>query len=71
MMAAMTDDRLLTVKDVADRLRLSVFGVRELLKSGQLRGFMLGGARAGWRVTEDDLRAFIDAARDRGERPAG
>ena len=66
MLATMSDERLLTVNDVADRLRLSVFTVRELLKDGRLRGFRFGGTKAGWRVTEEDLAAFIAAAREEG-----
>jgi hypothetical protein len=50
MLATMSDERLLTVNDVADRLRLSVFT----------------GTKAGWRVTEEDLAAFIAAARAEG-----
>ena len=67
MIATMADERLLTVPEVAERLRLSIFTVRELLKEGRLRGFRLGGTKSGWRVTDADLQAFIDAAR--GERP--
>jgi len=64
MIAVMSDAQLLTVTEVAERLRLSIFTVRELLKEGRLHGFRLGGTKSGWRVTEDDLRAFIEAARN-------
>jgi len=63
MIAAMADERLLTVPEVADRLRLSIFTVRELLKEGRLHGFRLGGTKSGWRVREEDLQAFIEARR--------
>jgi excisionase family DNA binding protein len=67
MISTMSDERLLTVQDVADRLQVSIFYVRELLKDGRLRGLRIGGPRAGWRVTEEDLRAFIARARDETE----
>jgi excisionase family DNA binding protein len=66
MIATMTEERLLTVPEVADRLRLSVFTVRELLKEGRLRGFRLGGTKSGWRVSPEDLDAFIRESRERG-----
>ncbi len=66
MLSTMTDERLLTVPEVADRLRLSIFTVRELLKDGRLKGFRLGGTKSGWRVSEADLQRFIEHAR--GER---
>ena len=68
MVAIMTDERLLTVPEVAQRLRLSTFTVREMLKDGRLRGFRLGGTKSGWRVSEADLDAFIQTARSQSER---
>ena len=57
------DDRLLTVEEVAQRLRLSEEVVRRKLRSGELRGVRLGERRAGWRITEGDLRRFLEARR--------
>lgn len=48
----------LTVKEVAERLRVSERSVRRWLESGDLRGFRFGD-RAGWRVREEDLDAFV------------
>ena len=56
-------DRLLTVEEVAQRLRLSEEVVRRKLRSGELRGVRLGERRAGWRITEGDLRCFLEARR--------
>ncbi len=70
MIATMTDERLLTVPEVAERLRLSIFTVRELLKEGRLHGFRLGGTKSGWRLREDDLHAFIEARRNEGRQGA-
>jgi len=35
--------------------------VRRWLREGKLRGYLLGGDRAGYRVAEQDLEAFIRA----------
>ena len=48
----------LTVSDVADRLKVQPLTVRRWLKSGSLVGIQLGD-RAGWRIAEDDLEAFL------------
>jgi excisionase family DNA binding protein len=52
-------DRLLTVPEVADRLRLSQETIRRMLRDRRLSGFRPGGDSAGWRVSERDLAAFI------------
>jgi excisionase family DNA binding protein len=49
----------LTVQEVAERLRVTPWTVRQWLTSGQLRGLRLGGP-AGWRVSEEALSAFIE-----------
>ncbi len=55
--------RLLTVHEVADRLQVHPLTVRRWLKSGKLVGVQLG-ARAGWRIDEEDLVAFLAARRN-------
>ena len=47
---------LLTVPEVAEKLRLHVGTVQNLLKAGKLYGFKIGGR---WRVPEDALRKFV------------
>ena len=49
---------LLTVNEVAERLRVTPLTVRRWLKSGELVGIQLGD-RAGWRIDPDDLARFI------------
>ncbi|WP_332601618.1 helix-turn-helix domain-containing protein [Arthrobacter sp. S2(2024)] len=53
--------RFLTIEQVAEDLATSVVQIRSLLKSGQLRGFQLGG-RGVWRIGRDDLEAYIQEA---------
>lgn len=48
----------LTIKEVAERLRVSERTVRRWLLAGKLKGFRFGD-RAGWRVDEKDLEAFV------------
>jgi excisionase family DNA binding protein len=58
----MTDadtDRLLTVEEAAERLRFSTETIRRMLRDGRLRGIRMGERRAGWRIAERDLAAFI------------
>ena len=57
---------LLTVQQVAARLKMNPETVRRWLREGKLRGYLLGGDRAGYRVAEQDLEAFI---RSRGNLP--
>jgi excisionase family DNA binding protein len=54
----MTDERLLTPEDVAERLQLSVWTILDYLRKGHLRGVKL---QRQWRVREVDLQAFIKA----------
>jgi excisionase family DNA binding protein len=60
----MDEDRWLTVAEIAARLRMHPETIRDWLRSGKLKGRGFGG-RAGWRVRESDLRAFLDTDRNR------
>jgi excisionase family DNA binding protein len=55
----MTEHRLLTVREVAERLRSSPETVRRWLRQGKLRGFRPGGTKLGYRVAEAELERFI------------
>lgn len=52
--------RLLTVPEVAERLRVDPETVRRWLRSGRLAGYQPGGEKAGWRVTESALQAYVE-----------
>ena len=60
-------ERLLTVPEVAERLRLSQETIRRMLRDRRLPGFRPGGDSAGWRVSEADLAAFIRSRRETAE----
>lgn len=54
---AKNPDVLLTVSQVAERLHLNPYTVREMLRNHELRGFKFRSTR--WRVRESDLVAFM------------
>jgi excisionase family DNA binding protein len=53
--------RFLTVEQAAQELNVSEAAIRSLLRSGELRGFQVGG-RGQWRTGPEDLQAYIDEA---------
>jgi excisionase family DNA binding protein len=55
----MPDDAFLTVAEVAARLRVNPETVRRWLRHGRLRGFLMGGDRAGYRIAESELQRFL------------
>jgi CTP synthase len=52
------DDQLLTLEDVADRLRISVSTVRRWVKSNELRSIKIGN-RGQYRISLSDLEEFL------------
>ncbi len=68
-MVAMTEEQLLTVPDVAKRLRVSEWTVRDWLRDGKIRGFRIGGRKTGWRVRASEIERFLSDAEGRGEQP--
>ncbi len=55
----MTDDRLLTVPQVAERLQVNERTVSLWLRKGHLRGFKIGKE---WRVSAADLENLLEAS---------
>ena len=55
-------EQLLTVEQVAERLQVNEQTVRRWLREGELTGIPFGG-RTGWRMSEEDLQAFLDRRR--------
>jgi excisionase family DNA binding protein len=53
----------LTAAEVAERLKVYPGTVKRWLREGSLAGMQLGD-RAGWRVSEEDLEAFIEQRRN-------
>ena len=53
----MTEDKLLTVPQVGQRLQVNERTVTQWLRHGYLRGFKIGKE---WRVSERDLQALLE-----------
>lgn len=60
---------LLTVKEVADRLRCGLTNVYALFGTGELRGMRVGRGRGGIRIHQDALMEFIDGRLKKAEPP--
>ena len=67
----MNEQRLLTVREVAERLRSSPETVRRWLRQGRLRGFRPGGTKLAYRVPESELQRFLRVAGEDKESPSG
>lgn len=51
-------EELMTVEEVAERLKMNPETVRRYLRSGELKGIAFSN-KVGWRITEQDLQEFI------------
>ena len=66
-------DRWLTIREVADRLRVSVDTVQRWVHTGQLRAVDVSGkprsnhGRAAWRISSESLEGFLEG---RASKPA-
>lgn len=58
-----TTDDLLTVKDVAARLKISGSCVNALATAGRLPGYKVGLGRGTWRFAEADLAAYLESCK--------
>jgi excisionase family DNA binding protein len=58
--------QLLTVEQVSERLQVNEQTIRRWLREGELHGVSFGG-RTGWRISEEDLREFLDRRRSGDE----
>ncbi len=62
---SMSNERLLTVRETADRLRVSPMTVRRRIDGGELRALQLGGPGRPVRIAEADLDAWLYGAETR------
>jgi excisionase family DNA binding protein len=60
---------LLKLSEVSERLNCSISNVYALVDSGRLAVIRTGSYGKGYRVSEDDLLAFIDSCRKQETRP--
>jgi excisionase family DNA binding protein len=57
---------LLTIQEVADELGIHPDTVRDLLRSGRLKGIKAGADQSKLRVSPQDLRDFIERGQRQG-----
>jgi excisionase family DNA binding protein len=57
---------LLTIREVADQLGIHPDTVRDLLRSGRLKGIKSGTDQSELRVSQRDLRDFSERGRRQG-----
>ena len=58
---------MLTVKEVAQRLKLSVSGVYALIAAGKLLAYSVGVHGGSLRVSESDLQNYLNGCRQNNE----
>lgn len=63
----MNEERLLTVRDIAQRQNVGVDFVKRALNNRRLRGHQVGDMKR-WRVTEADYAAWVAEGAPTGER---
>ena len=54
--AKLEEDRLLTIKEVAEYLRVDPKTVRRLIEDGELAAHKIGRQ---WRISESDLKKYL------------
>lgn len=59
---------IITIKEAAERLRVSVPLVYKLCSEGKLACIRFGTGRGTLRILEEDLAAFIEASKDNAHR---
>ena len=64
------DERLLTTKEVAERLKVHLQTVREWVRKGDLPAIKFG-PRTGHRIRESDFERFLTAKMGKPEERAG
>jgi excisionase family DNA binding protein len=58
----MEDERMLTVRQAAERVGATQDTVRRWLRTGKIRGVMPGGTKLGYRVPESEIVRLLDSA---------
>lgn len=53
------EDRMLTVKEAADRMRVTGETVRRWLRSGKLKGHKISATRGGYRIPSSEVERVL------------
>lgn len=59
----MSDHKLLSVKELAGKLRLSVTETYRLIQSGEINHFRVGPSKGAIRICESEVREFLERRR--------
>ena len=59
----MEDERMYTVPEVAEQLRVHEQTIRSWLRDGTLDGIRLGGTKAGWRISSSAVQQYLERRR--------
>ena len=62
----MAEDRWLTIEEITQMLSVHEQTVRRWIREGQLPGVLLG-RKAGYRIRESDLNAFLESRATGGD----
>jgi excisionase family DNA binding protein len=62
----MQGEKMLTVEEVAERMRVNEKTVRNWITSGELAAFPIG--KRGYRISETDLHNFVEARKRKLQR---
>ena len=66
--SAMTEERLLTVQEAADWLRVNPRTIRKMIQEGRLTAYRVGGALSGeYRIAESALQALRTQPKEKRE----
>jgi excisionase family DNA binding protein len=65
---SMVTEELLTVREVAERLKVHEETVRRWLGTGNLKGYRPGGKKTGWRIPDSELDRFVKAGSEGSDR---
>jgi len=55
----LSEETYFTVKQIAEKLHIHPETIRQWIRAGDLRGFLMGGTKSGFRVAASDLDDFI------------
>ena len=55
------DERLLTIRELSERLRVSIASVYALIKSGKIAALRVGMRSGAIRIRESDVAAYLES----------
>lgn len=53
--------QIVNAKEAAERMGISVFYVRKLIRSGDLKGYLAGSRRGGYKTTVQAIEEYVNS----------